>query len=473
MYQVIWAHGALQNFNANNPSRNVPTLPGASLRINNLSNRGVSVFDGSGNQIEYIGVYQYAILSNTRDFRLVLDSATTVDWLHPLAAVSVRDIADSLPYEVGELIQTSIQAPLAEYNVTGNVNATIQNDTMNVTGSVNATIQNATLPISGSVEISGTPNVQITGTPQMEISGTPTFQLASGAAVNATIQNAQLNSQITNALIGIGPMPTTIAQTFTVNLTPGQASSYNVGVPLGMYDSFFIRINSSQGNVNNYSLTDQYTVLLSFGLQTEVVNLTVNWAAQNTQIGFSSPVNLPTPSVFDTVQVQIKNVGSTTITGDSVTLQIYPKYSSQSLNYALKSFSQTGLSIASETVPAGSKGVINYSNVITANNLKRAQLYVVSNGQGYTSGQAGLAVALQGSFDNSTWFDIVGSSSVPSFYSCTLSGANYGAVDTSILPQIEQGYPYLRFKYYQYNNAASGSYVMGNTLINLYFYYNI
>lgn len=93
------------------------------------------------------------------------------------------------------------------------------------------------------ITVENTPSVtaSVMGTADVNIANTPNVAISSGN-VNATIQNASLNSNVTNAVITTGRMvrPANIAS-FTINIPAGGSQTFDVPVTENIYDQVFVR----------------------------------------------------------------------------------------------------------------------------------------------------------------------------------------------------------------------------------------
>jgi hypothetical protein len=240
MFKVIYTTSELAAYagSSSAPLKAVGSLAGASLRIQNYTRYGVSVY-WSQEKIDYIAPYQFLIIENDASYYLQLDEFPSSDFVHPLSLISVRSIDEKKPYEMGILIQTVVSAPGDTIQVAGDM--TISNTPqVTIEGAMDVNIQGTPeVRLSGdgnSVNIGNTPNVVIAGevttnisntsipienaegstlniagqvnignTPQVTVGNTVNTNITSGT-VNATIQNAQINSQVVNT--AQNPVPT-------------------------------------------------------------------------------------------------------------------------------------------------------------------------------------------------------------------------------------------------------------------------
>lgn len=184
MFKVIYTTTELAAYvgSSSAPLKAIGSLAGHSLRIQNYTRYGVSVYM-SQEKIDYIAPYQYLIIENDASYYLQLDQFPSSDFVHQLSNITVRSIEEKKPYEMGILIQTVVSAP---------------GDTINVSGDM-------TITNTPEVTITGTPAVSIAGTPAVSISGTVNAAITSGT-VNANIQNASINAEVVNT--ASSPVPT-------------------------------------------------------------------------------------------------------------------------------------------------------------------------------------------------------------------------------------------------------------------------
>ncbi len=199
--------------------------------------------------------------------------------------------------------------------------------------------------VAGSVTVAGTPTMNIGTAPNLNIGTMPAVTIANASipvsgsvsiasgAVNATIQNASLNSQITNAMISTNPFATLPSQMKTISVAAGASIGIDIfqSLPLGLYDGFFILITSSLGKMASYQIAVSLAEIGGLWTQTYYPYLPVVWSASNSDLGFSNLIaTIPTPVICDSIQLNIENISGVDVTNDVLTCQIYGKFASVS-----------------------------------------------------------------------------------------------------------------------------------------------
>ncbi|MEM3486622.1 MAG: hypothetical protein QXI12_13500 [Candidatus Methanomethyliaceae archaeon] len=126
--------------------------------------------------------------------------------------------------------------------------------TVELSGTPSVNISNAP-----SVSIANTPTVELSGTPSVNISNTPSVSVANTPAVNATIENAQINSQVVNEIINTTNAYNIVneGKISVSNLTAN--SAYML---INQYISFPIMVNGwtlafASANGNSYAVEPQ------------------------------------------------------------------------------------------------------------------------------------------------------------------------------------------------------------------------
>src|SRR5688500_6775881 len=102
MFKVIYTTNELAAYvgSPDAPKKAVGSLAGQSLRIQNYTRYGVSVY-WSQEKIDYIAPYQYLIIENDASYYLQLDQFPSSDFVHQLSNITVRSIEEKKPYEMG------------------------------------------------------------------------------------------------------------------------------------------------------------------------------------------------------------------------------------------------------------------------------------------------------------------------------------------------------------------------------------
>lgn len=333
----------------------------------------------------------------------------------------------------------------------------------------------AQVALSGdnTVNIGNSPTVSLTAGSTVNIGNTVTANIAAGT-IDATIQNAQIDTNLTNAIVQTGVMAEGTPYTANItNMANGTSLLFQLTIPESMYDQFILRVGSTLDlgiNITaKYKFSLQYLKLTQYGLQTGgTLQDLINWGPTNNLIGSTKPYYISNdglPVIGNQIAISVINISGVTIAADSLTLQAYMKYATSQVLYSQKEGSLRSFSIASEVVAAnGGTGAIQYTPSILISNSKRLNLLIQSNGSGYVSGSAGVRFQIQVSNDNTNWYNVGGNSTYPNTLAINVSGAENGAYDSAITPQMVQGYKYIRLKIFHYNGTA-GSLTMANSSI--------
>lgn len=107
MLLTAFSNGSLTSFDPTKATYTIGTVSGRCLKINNLSNRGISVMQSSI-AIDYIPPYAFLVMDNLSELSLVLDSTATFSYMAQGAAVTVTTIDQDVPYQIGSLLQVNV-----------------------------------------------------------------------------------------------------------------------------------------------------------------------------------------------------------------------------------------------------------------------------------------------------------------------------------------------------------------------------
>lgn len=403
----------------------IGTLNGCTIRIQNLSKWGVKVYRGQ-DQIDYVPAYFYVVMPNYAEVSLELDTSAMSDYSYMEPSVQVKSIEELKAYQHGAIFNSMTQVPGGVFNVAGDVN---------IGNVVQAQIQSGTVNIGNTV----------------------TANIAAGS-VNATIQNAQLDTQILNASLTTNQTIMVSASVSVSNLDPGgylpAGIPGGVPVPLGVYSAVIVRAKST--GAYTYSLMSTDLFILD--------NSGISHFTSITQ-GFNIQAYFDSPQISNLIQVAVKNAGTQTIVSDTLTFFIYLVPLHSLTGYTSNTTDLGSYSIPSEVIGGnGGMGITYSTPSLVIQNVKRMQLLIQSNGTGYVVGSAGVRFKLQVSNDNVTWYDSGGNTTYPNNFRISTSGLERGAFDSALMPQMIQGYKYVRFIIFHQNDTA-GSLTMANSSI--------
>lgn len=230
---------------------------------------------------------------------------------------------------------------------------------------------------SGTFNLSGTPTFKIASGQSVDTTGsTVNIQLPSGitslpvafpAAQQVNVED-NVNSNVLNEVIGVNPLAGNGAPSGTTNVTITDLASgaiialVQVDIPLGEYDQLSLAVSSSSSLITSYEFTPQRLYYKEMGLDTSDISNIGSWsyAINNSQIAFTNLLSIP-EGIADGIILAIKNTSATNITSDTLTINVFAKYASTTVNNTESNpattqgatLSQSGFD-ASVSVPTGS-----------------------------------------------------------------------------------------------------------------------
>lgn len=290
---------------------------------------------------------------NAQGFTLFWESTSALTQTYQII-VKWSNVPLAVPYT--PLTQQVSVSESISVTQSGNWTVSVSNNpTVNVNGPVS--VQGVTggtaigVSISSSVALnvqqSGTWTVDINTMPTVNINGPITVEgVSGGTAIGVQVQNdVTINGTVTvqfpsaqevtlaatgpvsitdpvlSANVAILPPPINVAfsvpaagDSQAILLDPG--NDYT-----GLYDGFYLRINSPTNQVPNLKITINAVALQEYGLITKSLSTVVTWATNNDTIGFSNFIPVAPSTMFSAVDITVEN----TYQGDTETLtfQLY------------------------------------------------------------------------------------------------------------------------------------------------------
>lgn len=339
---------------AEQPPQPVPigTQTGCSIRINNNTQYGVQVLQGTS-VVDYILPNSHLVMPMANDYTVALDTTLETQNVPANPNVTYSILSGVQTYSNGstnftgttQVNITNSTIDIGEVQGTVDANITnsqlsvqVENETLDVSGSsvqitggtIEANITNATIPVSGSVEIVGTPEVNlssdaavniantptvnignssiavtnesggtltvagevnIAGTPSVEISGTPTVAIANNQSIN--VESMPALEIADNQSVSISGTPNVaISGTPTVEIAAGSVVNANV------------QNESINSNVVNEFLAVSNFILL--GSATAVTTALTDPPESVCEVTFPTPAGMST--AFDTFYLVVKDL---------------------------------------------------------------------------------------------------------------------------------------------------------------------
>lgn len=241
--------------------------------------------------------------------------------------------------DIGNTANVSVIGP-TDVNVLSSPAILISGTTsVNVDNVPAVIIQSGTVSIdatNNAVTIAGTPKVAIDSTNNnVQITGTPTFAIASGTTVNASIQNASINSNVINDYISTNPLVKLWTTSITLsNFAPGNTNYQSPVIPRGVYDELFLLVTSSSVSAIDatyyFSIGETYSNNVITYLNNTSPQLTFITEGYTTTYGASYNLSFNSPTPMDTFSLEIGNQGTTTV-NDTLTIVCYGKYANDNV----------------------------------------------------------------------------------------------------------------------------------------------
>lgn len=225
----------------------------------------------------------------------------------------------------------NVNGPVSVQGVTGGtaIGVSISSSVaLNVQQSGTWTVDINTMPtvnINGPITVEGVSGGTAIGVQvqnDVTINGTVTVQFPSAQEVTlAATGPVSITDPVLSANVAILPPPINVAfsvpaagDSQAILLDPG--NDYT-----GLYDGFYLRINSPSNQVPNLKITINAVALQEYGLVTKTLSTVVTWATNNDTIGFSNFIPVAPSTMFSAVDITVEN----TYQGDTETLtfQLY------------------------------------------------------------------------------------------------------------------------------------------------------
>ena len=442
---------------------------------------GIAVTDGNGCSIE-IQNYSPFILQ-------IFQGKTLIEVLSPYSWL-ITDYVDKstatilptaqLPLAANAYITTNT-IPQKQHRARGDfhlpLTQTVNTPVVNAPSSnLNTNITNTTLDITGS---------------------TVTANLPAGTAVDANISGSNVtldtNSTVMNEILGINPSLASKTNTTTLDLAAGGSEYLSVDFPeAGLFDGFALLVHSPLGDIENYTFslggTNLNGVNTSYGF---FPGGNFSFNAPTIQSGSTDALSYflvpyTNPNYLSNITIGVKATNAST---ETLTVQIFARYASAEIVNSTSSpvptqsqYVNTLYSLGSgsftATVAADSTGPQAFTGSVPAASISSMQILIEQTAaSGFVvnanpSLGAGLAIQLQGSFDNTTWSMIytasgtIGDANNRSSFVLTQNGAFNEVCDSSFLEPLLSKYAYIRLVMFLYN-GTSGSLSMTETC-NIY-----
>lgn len=254
-------------------------------------------------------------------------------------------------------LQMLAQLPLYDITVNGSLNIT--------GGTVDATIQNASIAVT-------VPNgVQINNNSlDVAIPTGVNATIANTIDVNMTGSTVTQSSNVINDVLSSSPLVDYPSENFTItNLASGASlTGQTLGTSsngIGSFDTVWLYIASQNGYISDYQITCASTEIVQYGLATQPVNTLFTNSEYNNAIAFTNPLVFAIPAVFNGLSIDIKNIGSSTIANDVLTIVLYARYASQTITNSTSS-------------PVNTQGVQGSPTASGITNLSSANRYLVT-----------------------------------------------------------------------------------------------
>lgn len=287
-----------------------------------------------GNQTVGVVITNYSNIG----FNLSSDTQANIGTLPPYNTITI-------PATPGEVVSfapstiTTTALPMADMFVNLAESSTAVTPNLTALALAPGYVQNVTGTVEFAagqqVAIQGTPTVAFAAGQTVDIGNVPSVAISSGT-VNANISNAEIPANVVNAQLSINPFLQVATATFTNVTVPASGTlACGLSIPstipnsLGYFDSGWLYIKSSNGNLGNLSLILNELNLARYGLIITTPNTNLNYLGHNNQIGLTSMFQLGT-TPFDQIIFTLQNLTAAAIT-DTFELVFYAKYASQNV----------------------------------------------------------------------------------------------------------------------------------------------
>ena len=168
------------------------------------------------------------------------------------------------------------------------------------------------------------------------------IQITSGT-VDVTIQNATLDthSTVQNDLLSVNPMPinstdnasgAATGNTFAGPSGAGQVFTVDVSLPLGLYDSLFFALKSTDNQIPNYTVEILHVAYTQLSLFVENPDQTLTPISSSDEVGMYYPATLSPPVPLNQVSVQFTT--KTNWSGsDTMDVYVFARYATASTGF--------------------------------------------------------------------------------------------------------------------------------------------
>lgn len=260
-----------------------------------------------------------AVAASPGRFGTTVASVTSAAGPPPVTTLTLADALPATPHAGDQLVV------IRNLGVGQALDATIQGD-------VTATIDTS----GGAVDVAVQGDVTVANqTLSVEFPAAQDVNLITAPTIDANIQNAQLDANVINSVLSSNPGVVWPSSTVTdVTIPAGGTTTITVNGSFGLWDAVGFFIQTSAGNMSNYTFWLSGTAYYQFGLDSTLNGNIMNesnpyqMGPANTLIGTTYPFAFTTPQPFDQVILTVKNNSTASVT-DTITIVPYLRWASQ------------------------------------------------------------------------------------------------------------------------------------------------
>lgn len=217
------------------------------------------------------------------------------------------------------------------------------------------------IPTSSGMQVTGNLTVDsITGAVTITLPAGASLPVSFGSAQEVIIASGNSNTNITNALLSMNPVPIgtnqasgSVVGTDIVDLLPGDVIQINVELPTGLYDGVILAAKSHESLMGSYSFILNAALWNEIGLDVaNTENLDFTSAISNSSILFTNTLDIVPAGILNQLIIRVTNTGTTAIT-DTLDLYVFGRFASQHITNPISS-------------PVNTKSVSSGINLINA-----------------------------------------------------------------------------------------------------------
>jgi hypothetical protein len=379
MFRTIWTD---EEINSSTPLQYSLSASGCKMKVQNTSKYALDVYE-ENEHVDRVEPYSFSVLPN-KNYILKLNKTVVSENVQQVELVTVKSVGDEV--QTGSTtftgtMNTNITNSEINANIIGDVNAVITNSELNVNltnSEIQANITNPNINVSGNVNVSNTVQTNITNA-NIPVSGNVNATITnasipitgnvgiSSGTVNATIQNAQLNSNIVNARLGTNNFIYVGTFNDTIPSGTNQKQTTMTFPEAGLYDSFIFKVTHPKSGISSFTIGSQNASFKGIPTQNPITLSSLRFPLSDTTQAATTGT-LPTEEPIDKI-ISVLTVGGTSNGTYTFTIDVYAYNSNSFKNKTMEAdrYNQLG----SFYVFTDGKGglVLNNSDIIGINAL--------------------------------------------------------------------------------------------------------